>query len=196
MYSLNNLVTALKNDTMTGRGKAYGILFDIENAASTFSFVIKGMDLYLATTSPTHYEIWSKEGSWQDVIGDNPDYSEGFRLVAHGTISGEGATKLTEISLHEFHDVEIQGGHRHAFWVTLSDDSLVFQNYEREGISRHELESIVQASREDFRVYFGAAVRAYPLELADPITDYWYNAGFLGRIWYKESPNNRSKLWI
>lgn len=171
-------------------GKSYGILFDLENTASAFSFEIKGIDLVLATTSPTHYEIWSKEGSWQDVIGENPDYFEGFRLVSHGTIAGLGESKFTDISLHEFHDVEIQSGHRRSFWITLSDDNLVFQNYEQQGISRHELESIVQESHEELRVYFGAAVRAYPLELADPATDFWYNAGFLGRIWFKETSNN------
>lgn len=171
---------------MTGRGKSYGILFDVESIASASTFSIKGMDLVLATTASTHYEIWWKKGSWQDVIGDNPDYFEGFRLVSHGSITGEGSSKFTEISLEDFHDVEFEGGSRHAFWVTLSDDNLVFQNYEGEGISRHEMESVVQASCKEFNIFYGAAVRAYPLELADPITDFWYNAGFLGRVWYKE----------
>ena len=40
-------------------------------------------------------------------------------------------------------------------------------------------------------VFYGAAVRAYPLELADPVTDFWYNAGFLGRLWYKDDSDGK-----
>jgi len=188
--SLSSLVTVSDNNMSAGRGKSYGILFDVETTPSASSLVIAGMDLYLETTSPTHIEVWTKAGSWQDVNDANPDYSAGFRQVFHGSITGKGASDFTKIALRDFQDVEIQGGHRQAFWVTLSDNNLVFKSHEGEGISRHEMEkSIVQTSSEEFNVFYGAAVRAYPLELADPETDFWFNAGFLGRLWYKENSN-------
>ena len=173
--------------TTTGRGKSYGILFDVETSPSASSLVIAGMDLYLDTYIDTHYEIWTKSGSWQDVNVANPDYFAGFRQVSHGKITGKGASDFTKIALRDFEDVEIQVGQRQAFWVTLSDNKLVFKSYEEEGISRHEMGSVVQAGKDEFKVFYGAAVRAYPLELADPVTDFWNNAGFLGRLWYKKN---------
>jgi hypothetical protein len=182
---LRSLVTALDADMITGSGKSYGILFDIE---TTTSVVIAGMELVLATTSPTNYEIWSKQGSWQDVNVDEPNYFDGFQKVSQGSIDGEGASEFSYIPLHNFYDVIIQGGGRHAFWVTLSDDQLAFINYDDEegSISRHEMQSNVQVSSSDITVLYGAAVRSYALENADPATDFWYNSGFLGRIWYQK----------
>lgn len=72
---LNSLVTALDMDMITGSGKSYGILFDIK---TTTSVVIAGVELVFATTSLTYYKIWSKEGSWQDVAVDEPNY---FKLT-------------------------------------------------------------------------------------------------------------------
>jgi len=132
-------------------------------------------------------------GSWQDVVADsNPDYSEGFRRVSSGQITGRGPSDFTKIALRDFEDVEVQGGgYRQAFYLTLSDDRLVFHSNVGEGMSRHEMSDgdIVQASAADGRmdVYYGTAVRAYPLERAVPETDFWYNAGFLGRVWYREN---------
>jgi hypothetical protein len=181
-------VTVPNINVATGRGKSYGVLFDIEAARIYSSLVIAGMDLYLDTTSSTHYEIWTKRGSWQVVKSSDPDYFEGFRQVSHGLITGRGPSEFTRIKIEDFQDVDIEGGQRQAFWVTLSDNNLIFKNREGDGISRHEIESVIQASTDDFGVFFGAAVRAYPLENADPMTDFWYNAGFLGRVWYKTIP--------
>ncbi|KAL3773624.1 hypothetical protein ACHAW5_008211 [Stephanodiscus triporus] len=183
--SLNSFVTVTDIDVTTGRGKSYGVLFDIEATQTLSSLVIAGMDLYLDKTSPTHYEIWTKQGSWQLMENENSDYFEGFHQVSHGSITGKGPSEFTKIEIKDFHEVNIEGGQRQAFWVTLSDNNLIFKNNEGEGVSRHEIGSVVQAASEAFNVYFGAAVRAYPLENADPMTDFWYNAGFLGRVWYK-----------
>ena len=186
--SLTSLVTVPSDGVTTGRGKSYGILFDVEVKGEASSVVISGMDMYLDTTS-THYEVWTKQGSWQDVDNvNNPEYFAGFRYIAHGSITGKGASDFTKIPLSDFKDVEIQGGHRQAFYVTLNDDNLVFQSYEGEGISRHEMASVVQAEQDDLVIYYGAAVREYPLSLADPMTDMWFNAGFLGRLWHKNGP--------
>lgn len=179
-------------DSTDTRAKAYGILFDIEANPGVSSLVISGMDLYLDTNALTHYEVWSKVGSWQDVNDANPDYFQGFSRVSRGSVTGKGALDFTKIALGDFHDVEISGGQRQAFWVTLSDDNLVFSNFEGEGISRHELASgLVLKASEAMDVFYGAAVRAYPLELADPVTDFWYNAGFLGRLWYKDNSDGK-----
>ena len=189
-HLLTSLVTVSGDDTTTNRGKSYGILFDVktlDNGGS--SIIISGMDLYLDTKSQTHYEIWTKEGSWQDVNESNPDYFTGFRQISKGQITGKGAADFTKIELRDFEDVEIQGGgYRQAFYLTLSDNRLVFKSNAGEGMSRHEMSvaDVVQESSAYFEVYYGAAVRAYPLEKAVPATDFWYNAGFLGRVWYKE----------
>ncbi len=175
-------------DVTAGRGKSYGVLFDVEATVTSLSLVVVGMDLFLDTTSPTHYEIWTKRGSWQILNNEDPDYFMGFRQVSHGSIAGRGPSEFTPIGIQDFRDVYIEGGQRQAFWVTLSDNNLIFKNNEGEGVSRHEIGSVVQASSGEFEVYFGAAVRAYPLENADPITDFWYNAGFFGRVWYKTTP--------
>lgn len=191
VHSLSSLVTVSGDGDTTNRGKSYGILFDVKTPSGGPSIVISGMDLYLDTTSQTHYEIWTKGGSWQDVADSNPDYSAGFRRVSGGQIAGRGASDFTRIALRDFEDVKVQGGgYRQAFYLTLSDDRLVFRSNVGEGMSRHEMSEadVVQASAADGRVdvYYGAAVRAYPLERAVPETDFWYNAGFLGRVWYRE----------
>ena len=186
--SLQSLVTVEGDAMSESRGKSYGILFDVEINPSVSSLTISGMDLYLDTNALTHYEIWSKIGSWQDVNNNsNPDYFEGFARISHGSVTGKGSAEFTRIALGDFHDISLQGGQRQAFYVTLSDDNLVFTNYEGDGISRHELSpGLIQKSTDIINVFYGAAVRAYPLEKADPMTDFWYNSGFLGRFWYKE----------
>lgn len=155
------------------------------------------MDLFLDTISPIHYEIWTKEGSWQDVKGTNAGYFTGFRQVSHGSITGSGPSEFTTITPGDFQNVEVKGGQRQAFWVTSRDNSLIYKSYEAAGVGRHEMTgggNIIQVSSEEknFNVFYGTAVREYPLELADPETDFWYNAGFLGRLWYKETDINAS----
>jgi hypothetical protein len=77
--SLDSFVTVPDIDVTTGRGKSYGILYDVVNTHESSSLVIVSMDLYIDTKSDTHYEIWTKQGSWQDVVQiENPDYLEGF----------------------------------------------------------------------------------------------------------------------
>jgi len=184
--SLMSLATLSGDGSTNGHGKSYGILFDVEASPSASPLVIAGMGLNLDTKSETHYEIWTKAGSWQDVNSANPDYKNGFRQVSHGRITGKGSADFTEIALNDFQDVDLPAGHRQAFYVTLSDNNLVFQNYEEEGISRHNMVNEVQLGKDEVKVYYGAAVRAYPLDVADPVTDFWNNAGFLGRLWYKK----------
>eukprot|EP00585_Thalassiosira_rotula_P017978 CAMPEP_0196207830 /NCGR_PEP_ID=MMETSP0912-20130531/8665_1 /TAXON_ID=49265 /ORGANISM="Thalassiosira rotula, Strain GSO102" /LENGTH=367 /DNA_ID=CAMNT_0041482549 /DNA_START=134 /DNA_END=1234 /DNA_ORIENTATION=+ len=210
--ALTSLTTVSGNDLATGRGKSYGILFDVEATPSlshSSSAVIAGMDLCVTdTTLSTHYEIWTKNGSWQENIALTTEpaaYLAGFRKVSNGSIPGKkkggGSAQhsgvFSTIPLGEFQDVKIKGGGaRQAFWITLSDDILMFQSYADEEsiegesivgkiVSRHDMKrgGIVQALSAELRIYYGAAVRAYPLKLADAATDFWDNAGFLGRIW-------------
>eukprot|EP00581_Thalassiosira_minuscula_P013151 CAMPEP_0183729392 /NCGR_PEP_ID=MMETSP0737-20130205/30126_1 /TAXON_ID=385413 /ORGANISM="Thalassiosira miniscula, Strain CCMP1093" /LENGTH=1010 /DNA_ID=CAMNT_0025961555 /DNA_START=121 /DNA_END=3150 /DNA_ORIENTATION=+ len=174
--SLTSLVTVSPDGTSEGRSKSYGILFDVESFDSSLPVVIAGMDLYLDSSTSTHYEIWTKSGSWQNVNTGNPDYKHGFRQISHGTIIGKGSSEFTKIPLGDFEDVELIVGERQAFWVTLSDNMLVFKNYEASGISRHEMGNFIQAGeygKDEFQIFYGAAVRAYPLESADPVADFW-----------------------
>ncbi|KAL7537674.1 hypothetical protein ACHAWF_005867 [Thalassiosira exigua] len=185
--ALSSLVT-LPDAVTTKFSKSFGILFDIETSSSgKLPLVIAGMDMYLDSTNSVHYEVWSKPGSWQDIDATNPQYFKDFRQVSHGTVIGKGSADFTKIPLRDFQSVEIRGS-RQAFYVTLSDDDMVFESYEGDGIGRHEMAAAVQASVEGtFQVYYGTAVRDYPLDRADPATDFWNNAGFLGRIWYRKS---------
>ena len=186
--SLNSLVTVSSDGKSASRGKSYGIMFDVEASPSPSPIIIAGMDLFLDTEKTSHFEIWTKDRSWQDAQNShegNPEYARGFRQVAHGRITGNGESDFTKIALRNFQDIEVQGGHIQAFWVTLSDDNMIFESYQGEGITRHEMANVIQAEKNGLKVYYGAAIRAYPLELADPVTDYWYNSGFLGRLWYK-----------
>jgi len=176
-----------------GQSKSYGILFDVETASASSSPVtISGMDFYLDSTVPVHYEVWAKRGSWQRADGETSagtpqEYKSGFVQVAAGTIAGRGSSDYTKIPIRDFKDVDLEGGgDRRSFYLTASDDVLVSKTYDGAGVSRHEMETIVQASNELFQVFYGTAVRAYPLESADPLTDFWDNSGFLGRLWYKE----------
>lgn len=184
-------MVTLKSDGSAIRGKSYGILFDIETTPTSSPLTITGIDLLLDAEKATHYEVWNKMGSWQDGYNSqnaNRDhFMDGFNQVSHGRITGKGSSDFTKVALGSFKDVEIGGGQRHAFWVTVSDNIMVFENYEGEGISRHEMANVLQIEKDELKVFYGAAVRAYPLEVADPETDFWYNAGFLGRVWYKNS---------
>lgn len=210
----SSLVTVSSNELGRGQGKSYGIFFDVETTTSlpsSSSLIIEGIDLYVAAydmTSPTHYEVWTKPGSWQEYESSQhadakskpvADYLRGFRKISHGTFTGKGqlVDGFTTIDRRQFQDVEIKGGNRQAFWITLSDDILLFKSYytgvdvDGEGvnaiISRSEMmgSSVLQASNSVLKVYYGAAVFAYPLKLVDQATDFWDNAGFLGRIWTK-----------
>jgi hypothetical protein len=193
-----SLATARDDDLAVGRGKTYGIMFDVESAAGvspSSSLAIVGMDLYLAdVTLPTHFEVWTKPGSWQDSdaavarLGapeNRPaaDYLAGFRRVSHGTLPERAPASSSQFTKVPFRDVVLAGGEgvRQAFWITLSDNLLLFRSRQSHGGSGRT----VQASNAELRVFLGMAVRTYPLELADPASDFWNDAGFLGRIWTK-----------
>ena len=186
--SLLSLVTASGDALRRGQSKSYGILFDIETTPTSSPTTISGMDFYIDASTPVRYEIYTKEGSWQEKTNaENEMYQNGFKQVSQGTATGRGASEYTKIPLRDFKDVEVKGGgSRQAFYVTMSDDILISKTYEGNGVSRHEMKTIVLSSNEEFTVFYGAAVRDYPLDRADPATDFWYNSGFLGRIWYKK----------
>mmetsp|Transcript_32656 Transcript_32656/g.77965 ORF Transcript_32656/g.77965 Transcript_32656/m.77965 type:complete len:714 (+) Transcript_32656:298-2439(+) len=188
--SLLSLVTASGDALRRGQSKSYGILFDIETTPTSSPTTISGMDFYIDASSPVRYEIYTKEGSWQkETNAENEMYQNGFKQVSQGTATGRGASEYTKIPLRDFKDVEMKGGgSRQAFYVTMSDDILISKTYEGNGVSRHEMKTIVLSSNEELTIFYGAAVRDYPLDRADPVTDFWYNSGFLGRIWYKKSP--------
>ena len=169
-------------------------MFDVEMNSNVSSAVISGMDLYLDTTSSTHYEVWVKPGSWQNVDKTNPEYFKGFHQLSHGTIEGKGLCKanslkscaFSTIPIQDFQDITLSkgGAWRAAFYVTLNTDSMLLRN--GEGSSKHKMANVVQSSNDEFQVFYGAGVLTYPLQFADPVTDVRNNKGFLGRLWYKD----------
>ncbi|EED88621.1 predicted protein [Thalassiosira pseudonana CCMP1335] len=140
-----SLSTTTVVDVTEVSSKSFGILFDVD-AKTTSSLVLSGVDLNICTASlkaASHYEVWSKRGSWEDVDEARQDYFEGFSQLSHVFRSSEG------------------------------------------GPFRHEMKrNIVQASNTDLNVYYGAAVLKYPLQTADVETDFFDNAGFVGKVWY------------
>ena len=169
-------------------------MFDVEIHSNVTSSVVAGMDLYLDTTSSTQYEVWAKPGSWQNVDKKNPEYFKGFHQVSHGTIEGKGmcttnsikSCAFSTIPIQDFQDVTLAkgGARRAAFYVTLNTDSMLLQN--REASSKNEMANIIQSSNAEIQVLYGVGVLTYPLQFADPVTDFHKNKGFLGRLWYKE----------
>jgi hypothetical protein len=178
--------------TTAGLSKSYGILFDVTNTDPSLQLVISGMDLSLDTTKTTHFEVWTKIGTWQDSHLDSmmdPDYLSGFQRVGHGSVEGAGSKELTKLLTKDFRDVTIPPTQNRAFYVTLNDDALLYKR--GEGADHHHMANgdVVLVQNDGVAVHYGAAVRAYPLELADPMTDFWNNAGFVGRLWYRRVVN-------
>jgi hypothetical protein len=88
------------------------------------------------------------------------------------------------ISSDEFEPVLLPSMSRHSFYVTLTTDDLVYQHLSDSpaGINYDDVE---QASDSELTVYTGASVLKYPLELADPSTDF-RPGGFIGRLIYED----------
>ena len=144
---------------MAGSSNSHGLLFDIQIHSNVSSLTIVGMDLLLEAAYSVEYEIWTKAGSWQDVFGNetnNQNYRSGFRQVSNGTINVVGTSDLSIIPLEQFRDVTIQGGARQAFWVTLKESSLLFQNHGR-SIRSYDAEMLLTSSPK-FEVFYGLAV--------------------------------------
>jgi len=174
------------------------------------------MDLYLfdfnKQSSTAHYEVWYKKGSWRESdCGDGRGgvSNKGFRKVSHGEVVGaenscrqnyrndEGCV-FSSIAEEDYEpiilggneddsDLEYGGGtdagesfRRITFWVTLTTNELIVQD------SEVDEDGAVQSSNEDLTVYFGESVHVYPLQLADPQTDFHGKKGFIGRLRYKE----------
>eukprot|EP01082_Thalassiosira_pseudonana_P014953 g13281.t1 g13281 contig8:312289-314050(+) len=176
-----SLSTTTVVDVTEVSSKSFGILFDVD-AKTTSSLVLSGVDLNICTASLTaasHYEVWSKRGSWEDVDEARQDYFEGFSQLSHGTITTKGSCDIASLTFNA--SIPKEGL---ALYITLTSNDLVFRSSEG-GPFRHEMKrNIVQASNADLNVYYGAAVLKYPLQTADVETDFFDNAGFVGKVWY------------
>ncbi len=187
-----SLTTTTGEALVTGISKSYGIVFDIESLVP--SLTVTGMDLYLDTSFSSRYEVWMAQGSWRDGAE--------FVEIAHGTIDGTGVChdvhldncEFAPIPGDEFDTTTIYAGERKSFWVTLRDDDLVSHNlfvgHEQNNrfVSQQDnLEDAdtVYATNTEMNVYYGTAILRYPIQLADPLTDYRSSRGFIGRIRYK-----------
>lgn len=176
-----SLSTTTVVDVTEVSSKSFGILFDVD-AKTTSSLVLSGVDLNICTASLTaasHYEVWSKRGSWEDVDEARQDYFEGFSQLSHGAITTKESCDIASLKFNA--SIPKEGL---ALYITLTSNDLVFRSSEG-GPFRHEMKrNIVQASNTDLNVYYGAAVLKYPLQTADVETDFFDNAGFVGKVWY------------
>ncbi len=167
---------------VSGISKSYGIVFDVESLVD--SLTITGMDLYLDTSFASRYEVWSAHGSWRDGAE--------FVEIAHGTVEGTGVCHdvhldncaFAPIPRDEFNSVRITGGQKASFWVTLRDDDLVSHNDQEQNGLDCEDEDALYASNEEMNVFYGTSILTYPIQLADPETDYRCGRGFIGKIRY------------
>jgi len=177
-----SLTTSRGEALVSGISKSYGIVFDVESLVG--SVTITGMDLYLDTSFASRYEVWLADVSWRDGAE--------FVEIAHGTIEGTGVCHdvhldnctFAPIPREEFNSVRITGGEKKTFWVTLRDDDLVSHNHqERKGLDCKDVEAIY-ASNTEVNVFYGTSILTYPIQLADPETDYRCGRGFIGKIRY------------
>lgn len=167
-----SLMTTNGIDLVNGISKSYGIVFDIESLVG--SLTVTGTDLYLDTVFASRFEVW--------VNG-----SDGFVEIAHGSLIGTGVCHdihldtctFAPIPTDAFNSVTIEGGEKRTFWVTLRDDDLVSHN--RDAGEQNE----IYATNGEMNVYYGSSILNYPIQLADPETDYRSGRGFIGRIRYK-----------
>ena len=181
---VKKMTTLAADDLLASSGgSSHGVLFDVRVRANLTSVTIVGMDVLIEPTRPIAYEIWTKPGSWQDVpvaaAGARRDYRAGFQLVSNGTVDGQGISALAP--LDGFASIEVPGDARQAFWVTLQEDGLRFQNF---GPAAKLVDGgIAVASSPHLDVLYGTAVSAYPLEDADS-EHFLDHRGFLGTIFY------------
>jgi len=182
-----SLTTTHGEALVSGISKSYGIVFDVESRVA--SLTITGMDLYLDTSFSSRYEVWLAQGSWKDGAE--------FVEIAHGTIDGTGVChdvhldncEFAPIPSDEFDSTTITIGQRKSFWVTLRDDDLVSRNrfvsHDQDyGIDLKGVDA-VYATNTEMNVYYGTSILTYPIQLADPETEYRSGRGFIGKIRYK-----------
>ena len=138
--------------------------------------------------------MWTKEGSWKNPGGMDSHDISGFREVSHGIVDGTGVChashsedcNFASIPMENFESVVIGGGgSRQSFYVSLTTDDLISQDYMRDNERHRFLGDVLYASSPELDVYYGASVLAYPLGLADPNTDFRDGKGFIGKLWYQ-----------
>ena len=181
-----SLTTTNGEALVAGISKSYGIVFDIESLVP--SLTVTGMDLYLDTSFSSRYEVWMTQGSWRDGAE--------FVEIAHGTIDGTGVChdvhldncEFAPIPSDEFDRTTILAGQRKSFWVTLRDDDLVSHNrfvgHDQDNLEDADTDTVYVTNTE-MNVYYGTAILDYPIQNADPETDYRCSRGFIGKIRYK-----------
>ena len=178
----SSLTTSSGSNLIRDISKAYGIIFDVQ--AKSMPLTITAVELYLDTSFPTRYEVHVKDGSWKssDVLSD-------FYQISHGNIVGAGVCQnqnnctFARVPSEDFHSLFLSSNSRQSFYVTLTTDDLVYQHIPQEsgGI---DFNDIVQAEDDVLIAYLGASVLVYPLEVADPATDF-RQGGFIGRLIYE-----------
>ena len=181
-----DLITSSGKNLINDISKAFGILFDIEVGQKALT--INSMELYLDTSFPVDYEVHTKKGGWK-----NNEVFTGFREISHGNIWGGGVCQnpnnctFARIPKEDFEPVSLPSRSRQSFYITLTTDDLVYQHYladSENNMAYVDANDFVQASGPDLTVYKGASVLTYPLELADPATDF-RSGGFIGRLIYE-----------
>jgi len=72
---------------------SYGIAFHVRTPPGGFTIMIDGMSFLVDTDEMVEYEVYSKLGTYLNVLGR----TESFELVASGQIKGKGPKKMIEI---------------------------------------------------------------------------------------------------
>ncbi len=184
-------------NALSGISKSHGLLFDIETNANISSLNVVSMELLIDSQGPIEYEIWTKKGSRHELDLTDPNFYTAFYKVSEGIINASGVCEtcgFSPIPLDQFQDVLIEGWRtRQAFWISLKQNSLVFQEYKEEQEIR-DLQVISQIAIPEFEVYYGTAVLYEPINMVNPRQDFRGVMGFLGKIWYQANFMNESSV--
>lgn len=184
-------------NTLSGISKSHGLLFDIETNSNISSLNVVSMELLIDSQGPIEYEIWTMNGSRHELDLTDPNFFTAFYKVSEGILNASGVCEtcgFSSIPLDQFQDVLIEGWRtRQAFWISLKQNTLVFQEYEDQKES-HNLQVISQVATPEFEIYYGTAVLFEPINMVNPKLDFRGVMGFLGKIWYQANFMNESSV--
>jgi len=195
--SLLSMQTVRSINTLSGISKSHGLLFDIETNSNISSLNIVSMELLIDSQGPIEYEIWTMKGSRHELDLTDPNFFTAFYKVSEGILNANGVCEtcgFSSIPLDQFQDVLIEGWRtRQAFWISLKQNTLIFQEYEDEKES-HNLQVISQFATPEFEIYYGTAVLFEPINVVNPKLDFRGVMGFLGKIWYQANFMNEPSV--
>jgi hypothetical protein len=105
-------------------------LFNIRSKPDAGVSLITGMDFYTHATEEVEITLYSRIGNFQDF----KESTEGWDIIAQGSVVGRGVGRYTSIPEEIFTPVDIPGGGGESgirsFYLTMNTIDLVYQTAE------------------------------------------------------------------